>query len=163
MIASTQSLLSCLMTSKLSLARSLRKPLSRYLGSGLIRTTASLGRGSVPVATHCGAVTSSLLPSVRPWLVTDLHGKQFTYDGDTRTIAFNLGTPPPQPTTFIVPRWTANGDELSDYYTLRINVDTTTVDTAVLPIGRSEITADDLGSHRRERTQRHRHAPTRRR
>ena len=83
------------------------------------------------------------LPSVRPWLVTDLHGKQFSYNGHTRTIAFNLGTPPlsRQPSSSRVGPPTVKS---CPTLTLRINVDTATVDTTVLPSGRSEITGDDL-------------------
>lgn len=90
------------------------------------------------------------LPSVTPWLVTDLHGKSFYFDplqgigvdatfdeglgielDVNRTIDFDLGEKP-QPYVLPVPQTTAKGIKLTDFYAVDIQVDTDQVPARVL-------------------------------
>jgi hypothetical protein len=77
------------------------------------------------------------LPSVTPWLVTDLHGKSFHIPlsaqgiSTDHTIDFDLGSRP-QPYALPVPETTAKGIKLTDYYEVDIQVDTDKVPNRVL-------------------------------
>jgi hypothetical protein len=68
------------------------------------------------------------LPSVTPWLISDLHGKKYTVsdsDGalEEITIDFDLGTPKPVPSVLGLPEATTTGLKVADFYDIEIEVD----------------------------------------
>lgn len=89
------------------------------------------------------------LPTVMPWLVTDLNGQTFTYSDPIagvhrKTIAFELGNPAPAPFMLEPPQYGPRGEVITDYYTIEIDVDTRIVPVSVLPPGRTLVHSDDL-------------------
>jgi hypothetical protein len=89
------------------------------------------------------------LPTVTPWLVTDLNGQSFTYSDPIAgvhqtTISFNLGSSPPTPFVLTLPQNGPRGEVISDHYTIEIDVDTRVVPVSVLPAGRTLVRSDDL-------------------
>jgi len=89
------------------------------------------------------------LPTVTPWLVTDLNGQSFTYSDpvagvNQTTISFELGNTPPVPFVLSLPQFGAQGEVITDYYTIEIDVDTRVVPMSVLPTGRTRIQSADL-------------------
>jgi len=89
------------------------------------------------------------LPTVTPWLVTDLNGQSFTYSDPIagvhqRTIAFELGNPAPAPFVLRLPQTGPQGEVITDHYTIEIDVDTRVVPVSVLPTGRTLVRSADL-------------------
>lgn len=89
------------------------------------------------------------LPTVTPWLVTDLNGQSFTYSDPVAgvhqtTIAFELGNAAPAPYVLRLPQTGPRGEVITDHYTIEIDVDTRVVPASVLPSGRTRIRSDDL-------------------
>lgn len=91
------------------------------------------------------------LPTVTPWLVTDLNGQTFTYSDPVAgvhqtTIAFELGNTAPVPFVLRLPETGPQGEVITDHYTIEIDVDTRVVPVSVLPAGRTRIRSADLPS-----------------
>lgn len=89
------------------------------------------------------------LPTVTPWLVTDLNGQSFSYADPVAgvhqtTITFELGNAAPEPFVLRLPETGPRGEVISDHYTIEIDVDTRVVPVSILPAGRTLIRSDDL-------------------